>query len=188
MIRVIVLTRQQVHLEESALAAYAPVILSPLWKVEPTQTSVILNYSFNNAFVSPTKRSVLLQNVVVMITVENTKALTCLSKPPGTFSREKNTIYWRLGNVSLDAYSEGPQRLVARFNTEGEATPGNVEARWEISTAEGLGSGLGISHMSGVKEEGSDPFADEGISGGSSGMYKEVPVVRKIMSGKYVVT
>ncbi|MCJ1398211.1 hypothetical protein MMC11_001408 [Xylographa trunciseda] len=178
--------KYQVHIEESALAAYAPVILSPLWKVEPTQISVILNYSFNNAFVSPSKRSVSLQNVVVMITVENTKALTCLSKPPGIFSKEKNTIYWRLGNVSLDAYSEGPQRLVARFSTEGEATPGSVEARWEISAAEGLGSGLGISRASGAKEEGSDPFADDGTSGGSSGLYKEVPVVRKIVSGKYV--
>ncbi|MCJ1380945.1 hypothetical protein MMC17_004054 [Xylographa soralifera] len=178
--------KYQVHIEESALAAYAPVILSPLWKVEPTQISVILNYSFNNAFVSPAKRSVSLQNVVVMIAIENTTALTCLSKPPGTFSKEKNTIYWRLGNVTLDAYSEGPQRLVARFSTDGEATPGSVEARWEISAAEGLGSGLSISHVSGVKEEGSDPFADEGTSGGSSGLHKEVPVVRKIMSGKYV--
>ncbi|MCJ1288197.1 hypothetical protein MMC26_007552 [Xylographa opegraphella] len=178
--------KYQVHIEETALAAYAPVILSPLWKVEPTQTSVILNYSFNNAFVSPAKRSVSLQNVVVMITIENTTALTCLSKPPGTFSKEKNTIYWRLGNVTLDAYSEGPQRLVARFGTDSEATPGSVEARWEITAAEGLGSGLSISHVSRVKEEGSNPFADEGISGGSSGLHKEVPVVRKIMSGKYV--
>ncbi|MCJ1388852.1 hypothetical protein MMC18_001702 [Xylographa bjoerkii] len=180
--------KYQVHMEESAMAAYAPVILSPLWKVEPTQASVILNYSFNNAFVSPAKRSVSLQNVVVMITVENTKALTCLSKPAGTFSKEKNTIYWRLGNVTLDAYSEGPQRLVARFSTEGEATPGSVEARWEISAAEGLGSGLGISHASGGKEEGSDPFADEGIGGSSSGVYKAVPVVRKIMSGSATKT
>ena len=121
-----------------------------------------------------------------MITIENTTALACQSKPPGTFSKEKNTIYWRLGSVTLDAYSEGPQRLVARFSTDSEATPGSVEARWEISAAEGLGSGLSISQVSGVKEEGSDPFADEGTSGGSSGLHKEVPVVRKIMSGKYV--
>jgi hypothetical protein len=181
--------KYQVHLEESALASHAPVILSPVWKVEPTQTSVILNYSFNTAFASP-QRSVTLQNVAVIINIENTKAVTCLSKPQGNFSREKNLIYWRLGDITIDAYAEAPRKLLARFTTEGEAKPGIVEARWEISGehASGLGSGLGVSQKGKGREDGSDPFADESISmaGVGSGVYKEVPVVRKLMSGKYI--
>lgn len=164
-------------------------MLDPVWKVEPTQISVILGYSFNDAFVSPTKRSVSLQNVVVMIQLEQGKALTCLSKPMGHFYKEKNTISWRLGNVTLDAYSDGPQKLLARFSTEGEAKPGSVEARWEINGEDhtaGLGSGLGVSQAGAIREDGADPFADESITGGTGGLYKGVPIVRKIISGKYV--
>ncbi|MCJ1479761.1 hypothetical protein MMC13_008447 [Lambiella insularis] len=183
--------KYQVHLEESGLSAHVPVMLHPLWKVEPTQISVILSYLFNDAFVSPTKRSVSLQNVVVMINLEQGKALTCLSKPMGHFYKEKSTISWRLGNVTLDAYSDGPRKLLARFSTEGEAKPGSVEARWEISGEDstvGLGSGLWVSQATVSKEEGADPFADEGIAGGTGGLYTEVPTMRKIMSGKYIAT
>jgi hypothetical protein len=180
--------KYQVHLEEASLATHAPVILNPVWKVEPTQTSVILNYSFNPAFASA-QRKVSLQNVTVIISIENAKASTCLSKPTGTFSKEKNLIYWRLGDITIDAYAEGPQKLLARFTTEGEAKPGKAEARWEVNGehAVGLGSGLGVSQK-GVAEERTDPFADDGtLAGGvGSGVYKEVAVARKMVSGKYV--
>ena len=180
--------KYQVHLDEASLAAHAPVMLIPNWKVEPTQTSVILSYSFNPAFCSAAKRSVALQNVIVAINIENAKALSCLSKPVGTFSKEKSLIYWKLGDLSLDAYEEAPQKLLARFATESEAKPGNVEARWEINGehASGLGAGLSISQMSKAREDGADPFADEGNATLSSGAYREVPVVRKLVSGKYV--
>lgn len=180
--------KYQVHLEEASLATHAPVILTPVWKVEPTQTSVILNYSFNPAFASA-QRKVSLQNVTVIINIENAKASTCLSKPTGTFSKEKNLIYWRLGDITIDAYAEGPQKLLARFTTDGEAKPGSVEARWEVNGehAVGLGSGLGVSQK-GVAEEKADPFTDDGslARGVGSGVYKEVAVVRRMVSGKYV--
>lgn len=98
-------------------------------------------------------------------------------------------IYWKLGEVSLDGYAEGSQKLLARFGTESEAKPGIVEARWEISgeAAAGLGSGLGLSRSGTMKEEGSsDPFADESAAGSPVGQWKEVKVQRRIVSGKYV--
>ena len=180
--------KYQVHLEEASLATYAPVILTPVWKVEATQASVILHYSCNPAFAS-TQRKVSLQNVTVIINIDNAKASTCLSKPTGNFSKEKNLIYWRLGDITIDGYAEGPQKLLARFTTDGEAKAGKVEARWEINGehAAGLGSGLGVSQK-GAAEEGADPFADDGTTaaGVGSGVYKEVAVVRKVVSGKYV--
>ena len=187
--RTAVAFKYQVHLEDANLAAHAPVLITPSWKIEPTQASVIVNYSFNPAFVSPAGRSVTLKNVVVMIHLDSTKAQTCQSKPVGHFAKEKSMIYWKLGEVSLDGYSEGSQKLLARFGTENEAKPGSVEARWEISgeAANGLGSGLALSRSGTMKEEGgSDPFADEGTAGGSLASWKEVKVQRKIMSGKYV--
>lgn len=178
--------KYKLHLDASQVATHAPISLVPSWKIEPTQASVILSYGFNTAFASPSQRSVTLKNVVVLINIEKSRALTCLSKPVGTFSKEKSTIYWKLGDVSLDGYAEGPQKLLARFSTDGEAQAGTVEVRWEISGEHcaGLGSGLGLSMLSGpLGEGGSDPFADEGFP---SDAWKAVGVARKLISGKYV--
>lgn len=183
--------KYQVHLEESNLAAHAPMALAPVWKIEPAQTSVIVNYSFNPSFVSPIKRSVNLKNVTVIVTIENAKALSCLSKPIGTFSKERSMIYWKLGDVHLDGYAESPQKLLARFTTESEAKPGSVEVRWEISgeDAVGVGSGLSLSQVArSGGDGGSDPFADQGTGVGSMGAWKEVAVIRKIGSGRYTAT
>lgn len=188
--RTAVAFKYQIHLEESNLAAHAPMIVTPSWKIEPGQASVIVSYSFNSAFVSPTARSVALKNVVVVINLANNVAQACQSKPVGHFSKEKSLIYWRLGDVNLDGYAETPQKLLARFSTETEAQPGSVEVRWEISgeAAAGLGSGLGLSQSGNFKEEGgSDPFSDESSAAGSpTGAWKEVKVQRKMVSGKYV--
>ena len=182
--------KYQVHIEDTILSTYAPISLIPNWKVEPKQTSVILNYSFNPGFASEVSRSVTLQNVFVAINIENTRALSCLSKPVGHFHKEKSLIYWKLGDLSLSADDEGPQKLLARFTTEAEAKPGSVEARWEISgeAVSALGSGLSVSQGSGSREEGSsDPFADESAAAASSSaVYKDVPTVKKLLSGKYM--
>ncbi|KAL8673137.1 MAG: hypothetical protein Q9168_002434 [Polycauliona sp. 1 TL-2023] len=190
--RTAVAFKYQVHLEESNLAAHAPVVVTPSWKIEPGQASVIVNYSFNPAFVSPAGRTVALKNVVVVINLANKVAQACQSKPVGNFSKEKSLIYWRLGEVLLDGYAETPQKLLARFSTEAEAQPGSVEVRWEISgeAAAGLGSGLGLSQSGSLKEEGgSDPFSDESSAAGSpTGAWKEVRVQRKMVSGTYMAS
>lgn len=190
--RTAVAFKYQVHLEEATLPSHAPMVLTATWKIEPQQASVILGYAFNPAFASAAKRSVSMKNVTIGIALEGAKAMTCQSKPVGTFSKEKSLIYWKLGDISLDQYESGPHKLLARFTTELEAKPGNVEARWEISgeDAIGLGSGLSISRqgnsVEGVREEGSDPFADEGVTAPPSTSWKDIPVVRKLISGKYI--
>ena len=180
--------KYQVHLEDSSLAAHAPVSIIPSWKIQATQASVILTYAFNPAFSSPATRSVALKNVVVFISVENAKALSCQSKPQGIFSKERSLIYWTLGDMRLDGYAEAPQKLLARFSTEGEAKPGSVEMRWEISgeAAAGLGSGLSLSQMGSKEERGSDPFADETTLSSGAGTWRDIAVHRKLMSGKYI--
>lgn len=189
MSRTAIAFKYQVHLEESHLAAHAPVIITPSWKIEPKQTSVIVTYAFNPAFVCPTARSVTMKNVVVVVNLDNTRTQSCQSKPVGSFSKEKSLIYWKLGDITLDAYAETAQKLLARFSTEMEGKPGSVEARWEISgeAAAGLGSGLGLSRSGTLKDEGSsDPFADESAAASPAGAWKEVKVHRKIISGKYI--
>lgn len=199
--------KYQVHLDDSNIANYAPISITPNWKIEPSQASVIVTYAFNPAFTT-IKRSVFLKNVVVLVSIENAKAQSCQSKPVGIFSKEKSLIYWKLGDITLDGNSSDipPQKLLARFVTmDGEAKVGGVEARWEIAGehAAGLGSGLGLSVHSAaataaasaaVAADGptnNDPFADESTEKTSSnaapgdGTWKSLPITRRIVSGRY---
>ena len=187
--RTTVAFKYQVHLDDASLATYAPVTPTSNWKIEPTQTSVMLQYGLNPSFASPSGRKVTLKNFMVLINIEGTKTSSCMSKPVGTFSKDKAMMVWKLGDVVLDGYAAALPKLLARFSTESEAKPGTVELRWEISGehAAGLGSGLSLSRH--VKEEGgSDPFADENTASPSSMIWKEVPLTRKIVSGRYIAS
>jgi len=184
----------QVHLEGENLASFAPIVLSPVWKTEATQTSVILHYSLNPKFELGDGASVTLQNVVLVLRLEpGSKATACQSKPAGTFSKEKGLIYWRLGEVTFGR-DQAQQSMRVRFSTDGEAKAGNVEARWEMTGAPSLrlGSGLGVSQSvpgDGKAERESDPFADADENAGPTSpapTWKPVATVKRITSGTYV--
>ncbi|KAF2478175.1 uncharacterized protein BDR25DRAFT_338818 [Lindgomyces ingoldianus] len=183
----------QVHLESSNLASFAPLILSPTWKSEPTQTSVLLHYSLNPKFGLGDATTVTIHNLILVIRLEpGVKTTTCQSKPAGTFSRDKGLIYWRLGDVTL-SHDQPAQTVRARFFTESEAKPGNTEARWEIIGAQSLslGSGLSVRQMAPIeaKDSESDPFADadENAPPASPAItWKDVASVKRIASGTYL--
>lgn len=161
----------------------APLHITLASKIEPTQSSIIVSYSLSPSFrLSTGQDTVTLSNVVLALTLDGARATSCLSKPVGTFSREKNLIFWTLGDVTLST-GGAPQKLLARFVTESEAKSGSVEARWEVA-GEGLGSGVGVSVKgdNGGAADASDPFADEEANSG----WKEVRGAKKLASGHYV--
>lgn len=166
--------KYQLHVpaDDAATVAgrHAPLIVTPSWRIEEKQTSVIVSYALNPAFAG---QDTTLHNVVLLLFLDG-RASTCQSRPAGTFSREKSMIYWRFDELKLDA---APSKALARFATDGTAKQGRVEARWEMSLTPGvLGQGLGISRLEG----GGDPFAD------GSGEWREVRGVRRAMAGSYV--
>lgn len=174
---------------DQATNTHLPLLMTPAYKIEPAQSMVIVSYSLNPNFVIPDGRdSITFHNVMIALTLDGARASGCQSKPVGTFSREKNLVFWQLGDITLSA-GAAPEKLLARFATDSEAKGGSVEARWEISgeQAAGLGSTLSIS-QSAAGEEGADPFADEEGAGpsGSGASWKMVPLVKKIASGSYV--
>lgn len=186
----------QVHLENGNHALFAPILLSPIWKSEPTQTSVLLNYGLNPKFNMGESRSITLQNVVLVLRLEpGPKATSCQSKPAGTFSREKGLIYWRLGEVTFER-GQPAQTMRVRFFTDSEAKPGNSEARWEVTGAHSLafGSGLAVSQVAAgegkTEEKEADPFADaeENVPPAGSGApsWRPVTSVKRISSGTYL--
>ncbi|KAF2135037.1 hypothetical protein P153DRAFT_330018 [Dothidotthia symphoricarpi CBS 119687] len=186
----------QLHIEDENIASLAPIILSPAWKTEPTQTSAILTYSLNPKYALAGATTLTVRNLVLVIRLEpGVKTLSCQSKPAGTFSRDKALIYWRLGDVTFSP-DQPAQSIRVRFVTDGEARPGNTEARWEITGEQSLalGSGLGVSVSAPVevKAEGeADPFADEDeVAGAGLGApvlaWRDVPSVKRITSGTYL--
>ncbi|TKA65801.1 hypothetical protein B0A49_06883 [Cryomyces minteri] len=184
--KTVVAFKYQVHLSDATFAAHVPLLLTPVWKVEPTQTSVILHYALNPSFPLPPAAT----------------PSPSPTKPVGTFSRSKALIYWPLGAVTL-VPNAPPQKLLARFLTETEGRPGNVEATWDaVGEAAGvLGSGLAVSVKAEDKGKGkqpeTDPFADEEGAGlgkealetpGLVAVWREVQGPRKVGSGTYVAT
>jgi hypothetical protein len=182
--------KYQVHLEEASLASQTPILVQSSWKIEPTQASVIVHYKLNPALVTEVKKELKFHNLILVVGIEGAKASACLSKPVGTFSRERSIIYWKLGDVSLGA--DQPVKLLARFTTDVEAKSGATEARWELTGEDtaNLGSGLDISQevtsISGSGE--ADPFADEDAVVPPSASWKPAASVRKIISGTYTAS
>ena len=158
---------------------YAPLSLHPAWKIEPNQSSVILTYGLNPTFDLQGSSSMTLNNVSLVLHLgeSGARATSCLSKPVGTFNKERNCIYWQLGDVTLTAGQQ--QKLLARFITEGEAAQGRIEARWEAVGSEG--SGLSVTSKGDGEE---DPFRDEDAHGAVSG-WRMVGQTKKMVSGTY---
>jgi hypothetical protein len=166
--------------------AQVPLLVTPAFRIEPTQTSVIVSYSLQPGFALHGRTSIKLSNVTLALTLEGATASSCMSKPVGVFSRERNTIYWQIADIVLEP-GQAAQKLLARFATEGQqATGGSVDVKWDLvgENARGLGSGLGVSAQAApaAAADSSDPFADEDAAAG----WKRVPSVAKLSSGLYV--
>ncbi|KAI9717939.1 MAG: hypothetical protein M1828_007031 [Chrysothrix sp. TS-e1954] len=198
--------KYQLHLEPSTLTTHCPILITPTWKVESTQTSAIVSYSLNPSFRPSSHPSNITSLILVLHLEGNARTPSCQSKPTGTFSREKALIYWKLDASSLTPHGK-PEKLLARFaTTDGAARPGRVEARWEVegaggmdprmSMAEGgegveaLGSGLSVSTLDAQAQgQGSDPFSDEGADAvARERQWNEVGMVRRLVAGSYVAT
>ncbi|PNS17536.1 Cytoskeletal protein syp1 [Sphaceloma murrayae] len=160
--------KYQLQLGQEVLA---PLVVRPQWRVEAGQASVILSYGLNEGFGDA---EVNLKDVTLVLHLgEGTKASSCLSKPVGTFSKERGVIYWALGEVTLKKGEMA--KVLARFQTEGEAKVGRAEAKFML---EGRGSGVGVELRG---EE--DPFSD--AEGGSWRRLEEERVKRRLVGGTY---
>jgi hypothetical protein len=193
--RTTVAFKYQVHLDQNLLASHAPILITPAWKVEPTQSFARLSYSLNPEFARrlPEGATTLtLSNVILILHLdpEGAPVQRCQAAGGGLYARERNLVYWRLNEVTLSR--DAPSQILrAKFFTESEAKPGTAEARWEI-TGDQLASwgGIGISRRETTASENevSDPFADESAVPTPTVAWKEVTAVRKLRSGSYVAS
>jgi hypothetical protein len=172
--------------EASALAEHAPLLLKPAWKPQGDKLGLLLQYQLNPA--SKIAAPVSLHNVVIVAKYEG-KSSGAQTKPVGIHLKDKHLVYWRIGDLTL---SNEPQKIVCRIiGSEGaEPKPGHIEARWELTASgdQAVGSGISISRLDEGKGKGKevsddDPFADDSAS--TEQKWVDVPVSRKLVSGKY---
>ncbi|KAH7146320.1 Muniscin C-terminal mu homology domain-containing protein [Dactylonectria macrodidyma] len=175
--------------DSESLGQHAPLLLKLAWKPQGDKLGLLLQYHLNPACKIPAP--VTLHNVVFVVTYDG-RANGAQTKPSGTHLKDKHLVYWRIGDITL---TEVPQKIVCRMiGADGVApNPGHVEARWEYigSGDEVIGSGISISKLDEgkgkVKElSDDDPFADDTLTTSSQEpQWVDVPVVRKLIGGKY---
>jgi F-BAR domain only protein len=188
--------------EPETLAVYAPLLVKPAWKPQGDKLGLLLQYSLNPA--SKLSKPVTLHDVVFVATYEGGRASGAQTKPSGTHLKDKHLVYWRLGDVTFTEAGETHKIVCRIVGAEGaEPLPGQIEARWEFApTANadagdaGFASGISISRLEESKGKGKeeapaaddDPFADENLTSPALPLdqrWGEVPLVRKLVSGKY---
>jgi hypothetical protein len=171
--------------ESGSLGKHCPLLLKPAWKPSDDKLGLLLQYQLNPAsnFTAP----VTLHNVVFVARYDG-RATAAQTKPSGTHLKDKHLVYWRLGDVTL---TSDMHKIVCRVvGADGVCpTPGHVEARWEyIASGDAeVGSGISVSRLTdkgkGKEISDDDPFADAGSA--NSQTWLDVPVVRKLVGGKY---
>jgi len=143
-----------------------PVIIHPKWKFEKGQISVILSYHISPAFFSTSSSNTITVTSLTLAlylpddlistssnqSVNNSTSTreivkSCLSKPVGTFNKDKGFVFWNLGNV-IFTQGETEKKVLARFVTEGgdetsqERNGGKAEVKFCIEGV--ICSGLNI--------------------------------------------
>lgn len=97
-----------------------PLTIQPVWRFEPHQASVVLTIKFSPS-VPVEVNELVLEDVAVFVSIAGAETTSALSKPQGSFSKEKKRIAWRL-KEPLVLHRNGEERLIARFITDRAAS------------------------------------------------------------------
>lgn len=176
----------QVRLNETNLAAQAPIIFRPAWKTDKNNLMLVYHYSLNPAFSS---QPVTFKNVILVAHHTGARATGCQTRPNGTHSTANSRVIWRLGDVTLN---NTMQKVICKLSGVEGAMPeaGHLEMRWEVDSPP-VGNGCSISRFDPKgkgKEENDDPFADEDadpLAVPQVGSWVALPVHRKLATAQY---
>ncbi|AEO66375.1 uncharacterized protein THITE_2114441 [Thermothielavioides terrestris NRRL 8126] len=198
----------RVHAEsDTALASQCPITILPVWKPQADKLGLLLQYRLNPSCAAAATGPVTLSNVVFIAAYEGARASGVQTKPSGTHLKDKHIVYWRLGDLTL---TEDWGKIICRVIGEqnAEPRPGRVEVRWEWASPPALspgeagdaeaGSGISVARLlpegkgkgkEKAQPEEENPFADVGSAPASPDpqgrTWVDVPLVRRVVSGKY---
>ena len=174
--------KYQLHIDESALAQYSPLLITPAWQLVEGQASIIVLYSLNPTFATSTDTgSITLKNVVISVSLDPSGPLpqSAMMAPQqhASFRRKAGSVIWRLPELVVKSEQE---RLLVRFTTAaGIPKKGSIEVRFEL---QGRGaSSVGVERKA-IRDK--DPFADEeGVEAGDG--WEQLNSRRMLVSGRY---
>lgn len=186
--------KYQLHIEESNLAQYSPVLVTPAWQIVEGQVSVIVLYSLNPIFGN---ELLTLKNVAISVNLNTSgdgagKATSAMMAPTqgAIFRRKASAVVWRFNDLTVKPEQE---RLLVRFLTQGGMPKkGTIELKFEIPGR--TASGLGVEKLvSGGDKDTTDPFADDTGDSSARGSADEkrwevVPTKLKLVSGRYTAS
>ena len=175
--------KYQLHLNESHLSVFSPIILQPAWQIQEGQASAIMVYFLNPDFGTTT---ITLSNVIISVAIDTnageTKISNAMMMPQAgaSLKKKQHLVLWRLPELTV---TPEHQRLLVRFITTGAiAKAGPVEAKWELNGS--TGSGLSVSVLSSAARS-ADPFADEEVEKSPSKSWEGIACMKKLVSGRY---
>ncbi|SCU96988.1 LADA_0H03840g1_1 [Lachancea dasiensis] len=153
----------------------APIAVHPVWRFEDHQASVALTLSIAPT-IDESIEEIVVEDLIVFVSIEGATATSALSKPQGSFSKEKRRITWRFKEPLL-LRRGGDERLIARFLTDGRALESakGVGAKFTLRNYH-LGSAL---ELEGQQVEVADPFA-------ANASWRPVTAKRTLVAGNYL--
>lgn len=158
----------------------APIVVHPVWRFEPHQSSVMLTIKLSPNFAEQLQpgQTVEINELSVSVAITGALATGALSKPQGTFNKEKGRISWRFKDpIQLSSTSE--EKLVARFLTSSEAKESDhgVVLKFSINNENGgklITSNVELESQNFTDD---DPFAQE--------TWTPVPSTKTLVAGSY---
>lgn len=157
---------------------FIPIEFTPIWRIEASQSSLILSYKVSSGFLeeSSFNHPLVLHDLVITIPVEGGTATSALSKPHAVFNKTKQRIVWKFAQpVAVHAGVEN--KLLCRFATEGGAVR---EAAKGISVSFRTAPTTGVSASGGGKH-------DVPLHYNEQGEWKPVSTAVCITTGQFLV-
>ncbi|KAK4048401.1 hypothetical protein OIV83_004747 [Microbotryomycetes sp. JL201] len=138
-LKTVTVLKYQLHIAPGTESAIAPITVKALWKCEPGQTRVILNYSANAS--SALRRAgeqspfgedeeVKLEHVQFVVPM-SAPVTTFQAKPAATLSSDKTRLTFQIDPITIGAPGDAANgKLLASLTTEGTAVPQPVSVTW----------------------------------------------------------
>lgn len=158
----------------------APIVVHPVWRFEAHQASVMLTIKLAPHIAEQLQGDefVEVNELSVSVAVSGSLTTGALSKPQGTFNKEKSRISWKFKDpIKLSKINE--EKLVARFltNSEAKESEQGVVLKFAINGQDGgklITSDIELESQNFTED---DPFAQE--------TWSPVPSAKTLVAGSY---
>ena len=155
-------------------------MVHPVWRFEAHQASVMLTIKLAPHIAEQLKGDEVVEVNELSVSVAVSGSLTtgALSKPQGTFNKEKSRISWKFKDpIKLSKINE--EKLVARFltNSEAKESEQGVVLKFAINGQDGgklITSDIELESQNFTED---DPFAQE--------TWSPVPSAKTLVAGSY---